>query len=315
MDDLSTLITHIRQAPGLREKLELDAVAEILGGEGDDAGLLTVVGDWAGALAAHVVPAPDLAMVPTAAAYRGVVMALNNLAATGSRAMALVVTLGGDADRIRPALEGVRDAAIAYDVPILGGDSRMAGDLALAVVAVGWTSRPLASANVRPGDHLVMVTCDDVGVERHDDGRIILDHLVGARREHAVADLALIPSLAEVGAAWAGRDISRAGVIGSAIQMLESAGSYGAAIDVDALPVPDAVTLDDYVTAAQTFGFILAGDVDRIRAEGDAVGLRVACIGEVDASSVVRLRRGETEVPVWDLRRERLTGMRAADLS
>lgn len=312
VDDLTPLVTRIRTAPGVRAKLELDAVAEIIGGDGDDAGLIPIVDQWAGAVSTHRVLASDIAADPRRAAHRGVVSALANVAASGARAMALVSSPAGSVDVVRRMLEGVRDAASAFDVPIVGGDTVVDDDPALTVVAVGWTSRPLSCMNVRPGDDLVMVTSPDAVVCRPAGGGIVLDHLDGARAERAAADLDLIPSLSDIGAAWAARDISSAGAMGTVIQLLESAGGYGADIDVDALPVSAGMSLDDYVTAAQTFGFVLAGDPERIRAEVDAVGLTFRALGRVDASGVVRLRRGDAEVPVWDLTRERLTGLRAS---
>ncbi len=314
MDDLTPLVSRIRTASGVRAKLELDAVAEILGGDGDDAGLIPIVDQWAGAVATHRVPTSDIAADPWRAAHRGVVSALANVAASGARAMALVSSPAGPVDTVRRMLAGVRDAATAFDVPVLGGDTAVDDVPALAVVAVGWTGRPLSCVNVRPGDRLVMVTTMEVAVRRPDATRIVLDHLDGARAERAAADLDLIPSLSDIGAAWAARDISRAGVVGTVIQLLESAGGYGTSIDVDALPVPGGMPLGDYVTAAQTFGFVLAGDPARIRPEADAVGLTFRELGTVDSSGTVRLRRGDAEVPLWDLTQERLTGLRAGSL-
>lgn len=312
VDDLTPLVTRIRTAPGVRAKLELDAVAEIIGGDGDDAGLIPIVDQWAGAVATHHVLAGDIAADPWRAAHRGLVSALANVAASGARAMAVVSSPAGPVDVVRRMLEGVRDGATAFDVPVLGGDTVVDDDPSLTVVAVGWTSRPLSCANVRPGDDLVIVTCEEAAVCRTAAGETVLDHLDGARAGRAAADLDLIPSMSDIGAAWAARDISRAGAVGTVIQLLESAGGYGADIDVEALPVPAGMSLEDYVTAAQTFGFVLAGDPERIRAEVDAVGLTFRVLGRVDASGVVRLRRGDAEVPVWDLTRERLTGLRAS---
>lgn len=314
VDDLTPLVTRIRNEPALRAKLELDAVADILGGDGDDAGLISIVDRWAGVVSARRVNDADLARDPARTAYRGVVSVLGNMAASGARAMGLLNTISGPPRMFRTAFAGVRAAADAFGVPVLGGDTAVDGEPSLSVFAVGWTGRPLSSAHIRPGDELVMVTCDDVTLERTADG-LVLDHLDGSRASRAAADLDLIPSLSDIGAVWAARDISRAGLVGSVVQLLESAGSLGVAVDLDALIPPGNVTLEDYLVAAQTFGFILSGERDRIRSEADAVGLACRSLGVVDDSGVVRLRRGEREVPVWDLTRERLTGLRSAPVT
>lgn len=309
VEDLTPLVTRIRTAPGLRAKLELDAVAETLGGDGDDAGLVSIVEQWAGVLSCRRVNDADLARDPARTAYRGVIATLSNMAASGARAMGLVNAVSGAPGTHRPILEGIRAAAEAFDVPVLGGDTTVGGEPSLSVFAVGWTSRPLSAAHLRPGDELVMVTCSDVVLERTGEG-LVLDHLDGPRGARAAADLDLIPSLSDIGAAWAARDISRSGLVGSVIQLLESAGSLGASIDLDALTPPEGVSLEDYLVAAQTFGFILSGERERIRSEVEAASLDFRLLGVVDDSGVVRLRRGGAEVPVWDLTRERLTGLR-----
>ncbi len=311
MDDLTPIVTRIRTEPALRAKLELDAVADVVGGDGDDGGLISIVDRWAGVVSARRVNGTDLVRDPERAGFRGVVAVLGNMAASGSRAMGLVNTLSGPPDALRPVLQGVRAAAEVFDVPVLGGDTETAGEPSLSIFAVGWTGRPLSAAHLRPGDELVMMTCDEVALTRTQEG-LVLDHLDGPRGSRAAADLDLIPSLSDIGAVWAARDISRAGLVGSVIQLLESAGSLGMSVDLDALVPPDGVGLEDYLVAAQTFGFILSGDRGRIRSEADAAGLACRALGIVDDSGIVRLRRGDAEVPVWDLTRERLTGLRAS---
>jgi selenophosphate synthetase-related protein len=57
----------------------------------------------------------------------------------------------------------------------------------------------------------------------------------GAPAERLRADLEVLPGLAEAGLVRAAKDISMAGVIGTALMLLECSGK-GAVIDLDAVP-------------------------------------------------------------------------------
>ena len=117
-------------------------------------------------------------------------------------------------------------------------------------------------------------------------------HLRGPRRERAAADLALPAEAAEAGEAWAARDVSMPGVAGSLLQFCESAGGLGCALDLDALPVPDGVALEDWFLAFPSYGFLLVGDPHALAARAGAAGLTCARVGTLDDCGRLRLRAG-----------------------
>ena len=141
-------------------------------------------------------------------------------------------------------------------------------------------------------------------------GGTFFSHLRGGRRERAAADLALLADAAEAGEAWAARDVSMPGVAGSLLQMCESAGGLGCALDVGALPIPPGMPLDRWLVTFPSYGFLLVGDADALAARFRAQGLAAARVGTLDDSGLLRLSDGAGEEPVWDLGRESLTGMR-----
>ena len=85
--DLHEIAARVRTHPGLLAKVALSAVAETIGGDGDDAALLGM-GDLHLVLAAEAIWPPFVATNPRAAGVAAVVTVLNDLAATGARPLA-----------------------------------------------------------------------------------------------------------------------------------------------------------------------------------------------------------------------------------
>ena len=148
---------------------------------------------------------------------------------------------------------------------------------------------------------------------------LFFSHLRGPRRGRAAADLALLADAAEAGEAWAARDVSMPGVAGSLLQFCESAGGLGCALDIDALPVPPGVALDDWLLCFPSYAFLLVGDTDALAARFGAVGLTLARVGVLDDTGALRLLAGGRGELVWDLSRTspacaRVRGARAGAL-
>jgi selenophosphate synthetase-related protein len=121
------------------------------------------------------------------------------------------------------------------------------------------------------------------------------------------ADLALLPALAEAGLCDAGKDISMAGVLGTALMLLECSG-VGAQLDLAALPRPaevaDEAALLQWLGAFPSFGFVLSvrpQHVPAVQARFHQRGLACAAIGQVHEAAVLQLRHGATVQPLWDL--------------
>ena len=311
--NLSLLATTVRDHPGLRGKRELAAVAAALGGDGDDA---AVIADPGGeghlVMAAEAIWPPFVAARPRAAGVAGVVTVVNDLAATGARPLALLDCLvSGDRATADEVLAGLRAGADLYGVPVVGGHATVdpAAVPGLSTFGVGRARAPLAARNARAGDGVHLAACLEGEMLQGAEGRFF-SHLRGPRRARAAADLALLAEAAEAGEAWAARDVSMPGVAGSLLQLCESAGGLGCALEVGALPVPPGVDLGEWILAFPSYGFLLVGDTDALGRRFGAAGLTLARIGTLDASGALRLRADGREEPVWDLAVEDLTGLR-----
>ena len=88
--------------------------------------------------------------------WRVAAVNLSDLAASGAEAEGLVVTLAAppdtDADNLFELYAGIAETG----VPVVGGDTTRAGQLALSVTAIGRAERVPGRAGARPGDQIVL---------------------------------------------------------------------------------------------------------------------------------------------------------------
>src|SRR6202000_2239360 len=152
----------------------------------------------------------------------------------------------------------------------------------LAVSIIGRAKALLSSFNATPGDTLMMA----VDLRGHfEEPYPFWNASVDAPSTRLRADLELLPLLAESGLCAAAKDISMAGTLGTALMLLECS-NVGARIDLERIPKPADVSLDRWVTAFPSFGYLLSvrkEHVAAVQARFDARSLACAVIGEIDA--------------------------------
>jgi selenophosphate synthetase-related protein len=172
---------------------------------------------------------------------------------------------------------------------------------------IGRAKRLLTSFDARPGQHLV-AAIDLRG--RFHEPYAYWDASTGAPAARLREDLELLPAIAEDGLSAAGKDISMAGVVGTALMLLECS-ALGATIDLDAIPKPGGVLLQRWLTAFPSFGFLLSvadEHLEQVIQRFSARDIACATIGRTDASRVVRLQRGAALETLWDFNQEPLIG-------
>jgi len=252
---------------------------------------------------------------PFFAGYCGVMVNLSDIAAMGGRPIAVVDALWSrDAAAADPVLSGLRAASEIYGVPIVGGHTNTragADNLAVAVLGRAGPSL-LTSFDARAGDDLVAAV-DLRG--RFRDPHPYWDASTGSPPERLRGDLALLPGLAEDGLAQAAKDISMAGLVGTALMLLECS-RVGARIDLAAIPRPEGIPLGRWLSAFPSFGYVLSVCPDRtaqVLSRFHARGIAAARIGVVDGSRVVRVREAGGEAVVWDFAAGPLIGCGGAE--
>lgn len=271
---------------------------------------------------AVVVPGPvteamaaaAVAADPWFAGYCGVMVNLSDVAAMGGRPIAIVDALWSASEAgAAPLLDGMREAARRYGVPIVGGHSNLRADRGqLAVAILGRALRPITSFAAQPGDALIVAT-DLRG--RFRDPFPWWDASTSADPARLRADLRLLPEIAEDGLVTAGKDISMAGVVGTTMMLAEASG-VGATIQLDRLPMPQGVTLERWLTAFPSFGFVLSARperVDEVIRRFQQRDIACAAVGRIEGGRVVTIEDQGERAELWDFARP-FTGCTRRDL-
>lgn len=321
MDEiLQDLITTLRSSSRLLQKRNirnlwsiLPKVCEINGAKvmvGDDAAAIRY-GDEYLLVAAEGVYPPLLKANPYLAGRTSVLTNVNDIYAMGGRPLAIVdVLFATDLSEAGEVLKGIRDNAFRYGVPVIGGHfTEGEGISSLCVCIVGRARKLVSSFNAKAGDDLVLIL-NNKG--RFYPGFNFWDSSGELGSKELIEQLELLPRIAEEGLADAGKDISMGGIIGSLLMLLESSGK-GADIYIDRIPVPDEVTLKQWLLTFPSFGFVLSlrpKNTLKVKGECERMGLFCGQIGKVTLEQRVFFidDKGNKEL-FWDIRHEPITGL------
>ena len=264
-----------------------------------------------------------VAQMPWFAGYSAVMVNLSDVAAMGGRPLAVVDAIwSAGAAQAQPILEGMAAAAAAYGVPIVGGHSNHhATEGQLAVAVLGRAQALLSSFAARPG-HRLLMAADLRG--QWEGAYPFWNASTTAPSARLRDDLALLPEIAEDGLCGAAKDISMAGVLGTALMLLECSGQ-GAHIVLSDLPCPSGHDMAQplsaflrWLQAFPSYGYLLAvapAQVAEVQARFRARGLSCADIGEVCAGHEVWLHRSPADAEralLWDFQREPFMATRGA---
>jgi selenophosphate synthetase-related protein len=308
------IVARYRAHAGLRAKSSLALVAEVLGptdwvaGPGDDAAAFPE-GDRGFLLAAgEAIWPPFVETDPYGAGVAAVVANVNDVAAMGGWVLGLVDTVVGPEPLARRVLEGMRAASELYGVAIVGGHLTVRdGPPAVSAFAIGRARALLSAANAAPGQVLLLAAALE-GHLRKDPP--IFSSIV-ERADRLAADVAVLPAVAASGLCVAAKDVSMAGLLGSLAMLLEPSGA-GATVELDRVPIPEAVSLADWTDAFPSFGFLLCATPERAEACAAAFrdrGLACEPVGTLDATGVLRVRLGGREATLARPAVEGVTGL------
>ncbi|MEM1304096.1 MAG: sll0787 family AIR synthase-like protein [Planctomycetota bacterium] len=299
--DIETAIEHL----GIRGRRSIRV--------GDDAAALPR-GDGFDLLACEGMDSGFVSAMPWFAGWSAVMVNLSDIAAMGGSARALVNAVwSSDSDRAAELFAGMRAACETYDVPMVGGHTNLqASEDYLSVAVLGHADRLLTSFDAAPGQRLVMAV--DLRGRWHGDYPF-WDAATDAPPDRLRRDLMLLPEVARRRLATAAKDISQAGVLGTATMLAETS-HVGVEIDLSAIPAPAGLRpggdgFDRWLRAFPSFGFLLAADEDNAPALVDLFGeadITAADIGGFDDSQVVTTRHNGTVRQLRDLRESPLTG-------
>jgi AIR synthase-related protein len=310
-----SLTAQLRAGRGLAHKADIAGVMARLGLSpkgirlGDDCAAIPDGDGWL-IFAIEGFMNEFVAAEPWFAGWCGVMVNASDIASMGGRPMAVVDALWSrDHTHAAPLLDGLAAAASAYGIPIVGGHSntRSASE-ALSVAILGRAKRLLTSFDARPGE--VLLAAIDLRGGYRDPYPYWDAASCHAGSGHLRGDLDLLAEIAEAGLSRAAKDISMAGLVGTALMLAEGSG-IGLTIDVAAVPMPEGVPMLRWLTSFPSYGFLLTAepeDVPAVQALFAARGIACAAIGVCEAGRRVDLLEAGGRETFWDLAQAPLIG-------
>lgn len=248
---------------------------------------------------------------PYFAGWSAVMANISDIAAMGGRACSVVNSFWHQSPMQAQALmQGMQAACATYAVPLVGGHTHIDATLQpnLSVAIQGHAVRLLSVMHVRPAQKILLVL--DLDGEFHPGSTYwkCFEHkspLVLQQQLH------LLPYLAEQELAWAARDISNAGILGTLLMLLEASG-MGADIQLDQLQKPEHVTWQHWLQLFPSFGFLITADEQHCEDIIQTFGrhsLHCQVIGKTDSSGQVKINFKKHTAEFWNFNQERFTGL------
>jgi selenophosphate synthetase-related protein len=241
---------------------------------------------------------------------------VNDIYAMGGRPIGMVnVMASGDDEQRARIVEGIEKGCRKLEVPMMGGHlhpDAPGSQPSLSVAILGSAKKLLRSHLAEPGDKIVAAV--DLDGQAGCRSVVSWDANSGKRPAALRKRLETLPQIAESGLSRAAKDISNAGLIGTAAIMMENSGT-GAVIDLAAVPRPDSLGLKDWIFCFQSFGFILSvspgntGEVIRMFA---ANHITATVIGNVTDEPTVTVTTPSESGVLFDFSKEHITGIRCA---
>ena len=319
---MKDIVARIRNYPGILRKQPIQQVVDLLSqtlrfgnqlpSYGDDAAVIPW-GDEYLLVAADGMMTGLLVNEPYAAGKASVMVTVNDIYSMGGRPIGMVnVLASGDDTQRRRIVEGIEKGCRKLQVPMLGGHLHPDSPVdcpALSVTIIGHAKKLLRSHLAAAGDRLILAV--DLDGRAGCRSVVSWDANSGKSPEALRHRLEALPLVAESEAAFAAKDVSNAGILGTAAIMLENSGK-GADIDLDAIPRPDSLTLEQWLLCFQSFGFILSvppENIDRVFSIFSERGITVAAIGGVREGNVVDIHKNGISATLFDFSQDVITGI------
>ncbi|HME53530.1 MAG TPA: AIR synthase related protein [Candidatus Lokiarchaeia archaeon] len=299
----NTLINHV----GIQKKFIIHDVLKILEDNnnfdktnvykdiGEDAAALHFPGESKLVLiATDMISADFVAKAPFSAGYSAIVVCIDDIFACGGMPLTTAIDMqASTTERLQDVIKGAKRAAEQFGISITRGHTALKpGCDAVASTAIGWIDQEqyISAGGALPGDALVIIW--DADGKRSRNGPY-WDTITFKDSAEVLQRRAVMNELARDNLLHASKDISDAGIIGTALMMLNYSRA-GCEIDADKLKiafnVQDFDELAWFSTAYLTTGFLVAiPEINLDRAKNIALnaGLEMKMIGSIVPGSEI----------------------------
>jgi hypothetical protein len=243
---------------------------------------------------------------PRAAGFNVVLANVMDIYAAGGNPTSFAVAVSyADAKIGEAMMAGLIDGSHTFQIPIVRGHTNPKSTATYIVGSATGTvhkSNLLTAGGAEDGDALVLIF-DQEG-QRGTSYKLGWDSVTDRPSEEVVKRLSVMNALAETEMIHASKDISVAGVVGTAGMMLEYSGRGGClALDSIDSVRPVSIDFDDWLRMFISLGFLVSvapKDLQQLQAVSEEHGLSATRIGVVNNTSQLSLKMGEETRILFD---------------
>ncbi len=317
---LDTIIGAIRNFPGVTRKKPIHSIVEkfpvsgfpqVAAYEGEDAAAIDY-GDEYILFAADGIMESLVNTDPYFAGYYAVLVNVNDIAAMGGKAMAMVDVMSLSKNRVcGQILNGMSTAVKKFNVPIVGGHTHPDSNYnAIDIAIIGRVPKDdiILSSKAKDGDDIVFVM--DLDGYYPDGLKYAWDTTMNKDDKLVQDQMDMMTKIASLHLVHSGKDMSNPGCIGTLGMMLESS-QKGGTVDIDMIPIPNGVELIQWILSYQGCGFVFACPPEN---SGKVIELfeQVACtgavVGKIDDSKELKLTYQNKTKVLFDFKSDIITG-------
>ncbi|MFQ5836755.1 MAG: AIR synthase-related protein, partial [Candidatus Bathyarchaeia archaeon] len=257
---LADLIAELRNFRGLTRKSALGEILDILGETSyDDAGFFEVgTGNIKVVVSCDGIVENLVESDPLLAGYYSVLANVNDVVAKGAQPVGFVNIISSSSDEVRRKVaEGIRNGLRKYRLKLLKGHTHPDTSYsAVDAMVIGMARDVLPSTTAKVNDFLIMAV--DLDGKFGSKGWLKIFDSTTMKSSREVLDrLGSMIKLAERRLANAARDISGPGITGTIAMLCESS-QVGAKVNVESIPKPLSVKVEDWLTTYPGMGFIIS---------------------------------------------------------
>ncbi|MCQ2086127.1 MAG: methanogenesis marker 2 protein, partial [archaeon] len=314
-------VEAIRTFPGVTRKhtiheivkyLPTNSFTNVAANEGEDAAAIEY-GDNYLLFAADGIMESLLKTNPFYAGYFAVLVNINDIAAMGGKALAMVDVMSMKDEKVcSQILRGMEYAVKKFNVPIVGGHTHPDCQYhAIDISIIGTVPKAdiILSSTAECDDDIIfaMDTCGFFPP----DLKYAYDTTTNKEDKLVRNQIDAMCEIASKKLVHAAKDISNPGCIGTMGMLLESSGK-GGYVNIDKIPVPSGdVDLIQWILSYQGYGFVLSCSPENSQEVIDifkSVECEGAVVGKVNDSQIFSLKTDTEEKILFDFNNDIITG-------
>ncbi|MHA1907487.1 MAG: AIR synthase related protein [Candidatus Thorarchaeota archaeon] len=316
MTDLTDIIKMLREFEGISRKFILPSIIGKLREEsyqgntphglGEDSAAIGTESDEVILLTTDSIVQELCLNHPHAAGFNVVLANVMDIYAAGGTPTSFAVALSYSDQKIGDELlQGLIEGTHTFRVPLVRGHtSSQASSTYVVGSATGTVKKThlLTAGGAQEGDQLILIF--DKEGKRGSSYTLGWDTVTHRDSSQVTNRLTVMIELAQSGLISASKDISVAGLVGTAGMMVEYSG-MGGSVDLDSVEKnkPPSINFRDWIRMFISLGFLVAAPstaYERINSIAHEHEMSAVVIGTVDDSRSLRLRMGAEEEILFD---------------